>query len=156
MFILIFLQFIANFLSLWQNGKMDIATVSTIDEIFAALKIDPATVNYTITIVSPEEIRELNKTYRGRDAVTDVLSFPFLEISAGEQAVFLDEATGKARISFVPNFAAVPTPARFPFDTNPATGRVEIGDIVINETEVDRAFLAAHSVLHLLGYHHGE
>ena len=94
--------------------------------------IDPATVNYTVHYVSPEEIRELNKTHRGKDKVTDVLSFPMLDITAGQ----------------------APTRENFPLDVNLETNKVELGDIVINETETNRAFLEDHGLLHLLGYHH--
>ena len=43
--------------------------------------------DFTITFVEPETIRELNRTYRKTDAVTDVLSFE----SDGE----IDPETGK-------------------------------------------------------------
>ena len=33
----------------------------------------------SLTLVSPEEIKELNRDYRGVDSVTDVLSFPQFE-----------------------------------------------------------------------------
>lgn len=86
-------------------------------------------------IVSPEEIRELNNETRGIDRVTDVLSFPMLED--------LDDA-----------------------ETD-ADGSVFLGSMVIckeraveqaeeygHSVEREAAFLAVHSVLHLLGYDH--
>ncbi|MBO4798941.1 MAG: rRNA maturation RNase YbeY, partial [Candidatus Methanomethylophilaceae archaeon] len=83
-------------------------------------------------------IRVLNRDYRGKDAPTDVLSFPlFVE----------GEDRGFAR--------------------DPLTGAVLLGDIVISAERADRqaaefghsvqrelAFLAIHSTLHLLGYDH--
>ena len=40
---------------------------------------DSSRAELSLTIVKPEEIRELNKEYRGVDKVTDVLSFPQFE-----------------------------------------------------------------------------
>ena len=96
------------------------------------LNIDPNTVNYSVHIVSPDQIRKLNKIHRGRDTITDVLSFPMLHIIAGQ----------------------LPTRENFPLDFNPETNKIELGDIVINETEPDKEFLIEHGLLHLLGYHH--
>ena len=41
--------------------------------------IDSSRAELSLTIVEPEEIRELNREYRGVDKVTDVLSFPQFE-----------------------------------------------------------------------------
>jgi probable rRNA maturation factor len=88
-----------------------------------------------INIVDDEKIRFLNNMYRGLDKSTDVLSFPLGENGA--------------------------------YDINPETGGVMLGDMVISlETAVKQAFeyghslerecafLAVHSMLHLLGYDH--
>ncbi|MCL2229454.1 MAG: rRNA maturation RNase YbeY [Firmicutes bacterium] len=101
-------------------------------EFFQRQGIDPETVNYTVNIVTPEEIRELNKLHRGKDKVTDVLSFPMLDITAG----------------------VLPTKENFPMDVNPETGKIELGDIVINIKEKNHEALIEHSLLHLLGFHH--
>ncbi len=87
-----------------------------------------------------EGIREINAQMRDKDAVTDVLSFPALEITAGEQ----------------------PQPDEFSRERH-----IYLGDMTIN---IDRAreqaeefghsisrecaYLAVHSTLHLLGYDH--
>ena len=89
----------------------------------------------SVTFVSDRLIREYNRTYRSIDRPTDVLSFP---IAANGN---LDEA----------------------FDGE----RCQLGDIVISleraeaqaelyghSPERETAFLAVHSVLHLLGYDH--
>jgi len=99
---------------------------------FANLEIDPNTVNYGVHFVSADEIRELNKIHRGKDKVTDVLSFPLLHITAGQK----------------------PTKENFPLDFNPETNKIELGDIVINKNETDKDFLIEHGLMHLLGYHH--
>ena len=102
--------------------------------IFCDLGIDPASVHFDVHIVTPTEIRDLNRTHRGKDKVTDVLSFPMLDLCAGE----------------------IPTRGKFPNDVNPDTGKIELGDIVINEKERDKDELAAHGLLHLLGFHHDD
>jgi probable rRNA maturation factor len=40
------------------------------------LRIDPETVEYNLSFVSVQEIKRLNKSFRGVDRATDVLSFP--------------------------------------------------------------------------------
>ena len=110
-----------------------------------ALGIDPAAVNADVFMVRPRAIRALNRTHRGTDKPTDVLSFPLLNIAA----------------------PTVPTREAFPRDINPATSKVELGDIVICPRIARRsaraigqplkheiAFLYVHGLLHLLGYDH--
>ncbi len=97
-----------------------------------------------VTVVSDEEIRELNRDYRGNDKVTDVLSFPQFE----ERGDLLDDliysAEGEA----------------------PST---LIGDVVICFDQAVRQaeeygtgmkremiYLFVHSVMHLFGYDHME
>ena len=91
----------------------------------------------SLSIVTNEEIHEINKQFRGIDSPTDVLSFPMLTYEEGEEA-----------------------------DVN-ENGEIVLGDIIIS---IDRAkeqaeeyghslkrelaFLAVHSMLHLMGYDH--
>ena len=104
------------------------------EDLLKSLGIDPNTVNFSVNVISPDEIRELNLRYRGKDKPTDVLSFPFLNIKAGQ----------------------IPNRENFPLDVNPETGKIELGDIVINETEENKDFLIKHGLMHLLGYHHDD
>lgn len=98
-----------------------------------------------VSFVSEEEIRELNARTRGVDKATDVLSYPMLEK--------------------ITDF----TPKNYPFDTNPISGRVTLGSIVICEAvalrqaaeyghspEREKTYLFTHGLLHLLGYDHVE
>lgn len=84
----------------------------------------------SVLLTDSKEIQKMNKKFRGKDKTTDVLSFPMDEI-------------------------------------NPENGYVMLGDIVINaelakkqaeqfghSEEREIAFLAVHSMLHLLGYEH--
>ena len=94
---------------------------------------DPAEIS--VSFVDNEQIREMNRQYRDKDSATDVLSFPMGE-------------NGR-------------------YDENHETGAKILGDIVISvpkaveqaETyghslEREIGYLTAHSMLHLLGYHH--
>ena len=88
-----------------------------------------------------EGIHQINLEQRGGDRPTDVLSFPMFDLQPGEHP---DEA-----------------------DADPGTGLVPLGDMVISlerakaqgaeyghGPERETAYLAVHSVLHLLGYDH--
>lgn len=105
---------------------------------FFGLRTD---VEISVMLTDNAGIRELNKTHRGIDRATDVLSFPMLEyerpgeISSGEEWEL--------------------------------TGDLCLGDIVISlERAAEQAeeyghtlrreigFLTVHSMLHLLGYDH--
>ena len=93
----------------------------------------------SVTLTDNENIRELNREHRNIDRATDVLSFPMLDFDG-------DEAD-----------------AEYDYDDD----AVMLGDIVISlERAAEQAeeynhslrrevaFLAAHSMLHLLGYDH--
>ena len=99
----------------------------------------------SLSIVSPDEIQSLNKSFRGVDAVTDVLSFP--TIDNPERKVI--------------------TVSEFSLGINPDTKKLNIGDVIIcRERAIEQAeeyghslkremsFLALHGLLHLLGYDH--
>ncbi len=111
----------------------------------AQLEQFPFDAEVSVTYTDNEEIREINREQRGIDHATDVLSFPMLELIPGEVPVFGTE------------------------DMNPETGCVYLGDIVISleraqeqaqeyghSMERETAFLAVHSLMHLLGYDHME
>jgi probable rRNA maturation factor len=88
-------------------------------------------------------IRETNAATRNIDSATDVLSFPYLELAAGEK------------------------PEAAPRTVDLDSGYIQLGDILISlERAVSQAaeyghavsrelgFLSVHSALHLLGYDH--
>ena len=82
----------------------------------------------SVLITGDEEIRELNRTYRGKDRPTDVLSFPMGDridgkFILGDVVISLDTAQRQAK---------------------------ELGHSL--EEEVER--LLVHGILHLLGYDH--
>ena len=91
-----------------------------------------------VELTDDETIHEINREMREVDRATDVLSFPMFELSPGE----------------LPGTE----------DADPGTGLVPLGDMVISlEAQAkeyghanrrELAYLAVHSVLHLLGYDH--
>ena len=94
-----------------------------------------------VSVTGDTGIQEINRAMRGVDATTDVLSFPAFDLAPGE----------------------LPGPE----DADPGTGLVPLGDMVISLERVqaqakefghsnrrELAYLAVHSVLHLLGYDH--
>ena len=93
----------------------------------------------SLSLVNDEEIHEINKQFRNIDRPTDVLSFPQLTFEEGEEA-----------------------------DVN-ENGEIVLGDIIISVDKAkeqaeefghsmkrEMAFLAVHSMLHLMGYDHME
>ena len=102
----------------------------------------PKELDVNVLIVSPEEIRRINRETRDIDKVTDVLSFPYFEYQ--EAGVF----------------------DRSQYD--PAEEEI-LGDIVVCGEKIlsqaeeyghsqkrELAFLIVHSMLHLTGYDHME
>lgn len=109
----------------------------------AALDAEGVDVPCEIDVLLTDDagIRGVNREMRDVDAPTDVLSFPMFELSPGDK----------------------PSPE----DADPATGLVPLGDMCISleraraqgveyghGAERETAYLAVHSVLHLLGYDH--
>ena len=97
-----------------------------------------------ILLVSEEEIQRLNREIRGKDAVTDVLSFPALDlipetpILAEENEEALDE---EDRL-LIGSIAICEKRAR------------EQAEEYGHSFERELNFLAVHGVLHCLGYDH--
>ena len=94
-----------------------------------------------VLLTNDSGIHEINREMRQVDRPTDVLSFPEFDLTPGE----------------------LPGPE----DADPGTGLVPLGDMVLSlerakaqgeefghGTRREVAYLAVHSVLHLLGYDH--
>ena len=117
---------------------------SAVESAFEGEYLSDAPLAAEIVFVSAEEIKELNAKHRGKDAVTDVLSFPSLDGIRGKKIL----------------------KKNFPFDIG-EDGEIFIGSIAICE---DRAkeqaeeyghsynrelhYLIVHGLCHLLGYDH--
>lgn len=109
----------------------------------------PYELEVSVTLVTKEEIHELNRNHRGVDRATDVLSFPMMEYDS--PADFLG--------------------ARFQqtLTISPESDEMMLGDIVLCADVVceqaeeyghsllrEFSFLVVHSLLHLFGYDHIE
>ncbi|MBQ7506748.1 MAG: rRNA maturation RNase YbeY [Lachnospiraceae bacterium] len=99
-----------------------------------------------LTLTDGPGIREANREFRDTDRETDVLSFPMVDLPGPGD--FSDEEA-------------------FSLSTDPDTGEVVLGDILINTDRVisqarefghsvfrEYAFLLVHSLLHLCGFDH--
>ena len=92
-------------------------------------------VEISFTLTDNEGIRELNRTHRGVDRHTDVLSFPMYEMEELKELSLSDTAPlGDIVISH----------------ERAREQAEELGNTYLEEI----AFLTVHSVLHLLGYDH--
>lgn len=91
----------------------------------------------SLTMVSEEEIKDINREYRGIDKVTDVLSFPQFDNVYAE------------------------------LNPNDKAGEILLGDVIIAEEVAEKQakefghsfereilYLFCHSILHLIGYDH--
>ena len=104
-------------------------------------------IDVTVMITNDEQIRKLNREFKGEDEITDVLAFnPYTK----------DESTYG---DVWPDFADS--------DVGSQVNKEQLGDIAISLTQVARqakengnttdnelAMLTIHGVLHLLGYDH--
>ena len=94
-------------------------------------------VELSVKLCSNDYIRELNRTYREKDAPTDVLSFPMYTKEELEEI-------GEDEDEIVPLGDIVISLERAEEQAK------ELGNTFLREL----AFLTVHSVLHLLGYDH--
>lgn len=105
----------------------------------------PETLEVTVALVGGQEIREYNLEKRGVDEETDVLSFPNLDICAGQ----------------------IIKPEDFAIDVDEESGLLYLGDIAICESiaraqateyghsfERELGYLCVHAYLHLFGFDH--
>ena len=89
----------------------------------------------SVSFVDNEQIREMNKQYRNKDAETDVLSFPM-----GENGVYdVNHETGAKILGDI--VISVPK-------------AMEQAKTYGHSLEREVGYLTAHSMLHLLGYDH--
>ena len=91
----------------------------------------------SVTFVDNEEIRTLNREHRGKDAPTDVLSFPMFDFASGEVPAY-------------PKNEPLPLGDVVLSLERARVQAAEIGHSTMREV----VFLCIHSTLHLLGYDH--
>lgn|SRR3989344_1688087 len=124
-----------------EEAPLDNFFIKVFETCDSILKLGDKNIELSLNLVGEEKIKELNKQYRNKDEVTDVLSFPMNETF---------------------NFQLPALPAgRSTFNS------IDLGDIFIClpfakkqaklenvDIETKLAQLAVHGFLHLLGYDH--
>ena len=122
-----------------EGQELDASLIEKLNQaasaLFEAEGVDMERAEISLTLVSLEEIRELNRDYRDVDRETDVLSFPQYEcieempaegeLCLGDVVICLDKVKSQAE---------------------------EFG----HSFEREFVYLFVHSLLHLLGYDHME
>lgn len=119
-----------------------------IKEVFEEVRKEfslPQNVYVELTVADGDTIREVNREYRNVDKVTDVLSFPNLEI----------------KLPF--------NIEDYPDDVDMSTGDLMLGEIMLcydkaveqskeygHSVERECAYLVLHGLLHLMGFDHIE
>ncbi|MTI49412.1 rRNA maturation RNase YbeY [Sporosalibacterium faouarense] len=101
------------------------------------LSFEGKSLNYEISVsfVDDNEIRDLNKAYRGKDKSTDVLSFPLIDGEADEEpSEFFPVLLGDIVISL-------------------ETAKRQAEEYE-HSLKREVFYLAVHSMFHLLGYDH--
>lgn len=94
-----------------------------------------------VSLVDDERIRELNRDYRDKDALTDVLSFAIQESDEEEPMILFEEDDDVPVEPLGDIIISIPTAVR---------QAKEYG----HSLERELAFLAVHGFLHLVGYDH--
>jgi probable rRNA maturation factor len=120
-----------------------------------------------VTFVGERRIRDLNREYRGKDEVTDVLSFPLEDWEAGDPATDGAGAPGAPEAVVVASLAPDLGEVAEAVLSGTAGPPLLLGDIVIcarralDQARADDlppslevAVLLTHGALHLLGYDH--
>jgi len=67
------------YLDVEENKEWEAQIERVINECFVVEKMEKSKIYISITLTTPEHIREYNKEYRNIDKETDVLSFPMFE-----------------------------------------------------------------------------
>ncbi len=120
-----------------------------------------------VTFVGERRIRDLNREYREKDEVTDVLSFPLEDWEAGDPATDGAGAPGAAEAAVVASLAPDLGEVAEAVLSGTAGPPLLLGDIVICARRaldqargddlppsLEVAVLLTHGALHLLGYDH--
>lgn len=114
-------------------------------ETLKTLNINGKNLKINVGFVSEVAIQKLNQEHRGVDKITDVLTFPLLDLKVG---TFITEELYKQ-------------------EKHPQTKMLELGDVIICENVAkmqaekyghslkrEVVFLALHGFLHILGFDH--
>ena len=127
------------FLDIEEKKEYEDIIKKVVEQCFKEEKLENSKLYISITLTTPEHIREINKEYRNIDKETDVLSFPMFEKNEIEEMI-----------------------KRNNFEHEDV-----LGDIVISIDKVERqaieyghsferelAYMIVHGFYHLMGYDH--
>ena len=117
----------------WSRFRKDFSIIAKRTEEILKLEKEYSA---SVIFVNPEEIHEINKTYRGIDRPTDVISFSLIDSEDDYEMMEDDNELGDIFI----NVEAIRNQAK------------EYGHSLRREV----CFLFTHGLLHLLGYDHME
>lgn len=117
----------------WSRFRKDLSIIAKRTEEILKLEKEYSA---SVIFVNPEEIHEINKTYRGIDRPTDVISFALMDSEDDYEMMEDDNELGDIFI----NVEAIRNQAK------------EYGHSLRREV----CFLFTHGLLHLLGYDHME
>ncbi len=117
----------------WSRFRKDFSIIAKRTEEILKLEKEYSA---SVIFVDPEEIHEINKTYRGIDRPTDVISFALMDSEDDYEMMEDDNELGDIFI----NVEAIRNQAK------------EYGHSLRREV----CFLFTHGLLHLLGYDHME
>ncbi len=152
---------------LWENAPVRPAHHALLERLCAAARAathTPASAELTVLLTNDTRLRELNRAYRGKDAPTDVLSFPQRNRPSPEDAGCkpalpeIEEGRNPGLPAGDAGLAAAPP-----------DGGEYLGDIAISvprvhaqaaayghSAERELAYLFVHGFLHLLGHTHAD
>ena len=119
---------------LWNKSEVESITKQCIESVFNELKLKSDNIEICLLFTSDEEVRILNKTFRGIDKPTNVLSFPAESIEKDDDNFATPCILGSVAIAYE-------TLKRESEEQN-------------KKFEHHLSHLIIHSVLHLLGYDH--
>ncbi len=111
-----------------------------------ALSDSDAEISVDVRLVGEDAIRKLNAEYREKDRVTDVLSFPILDMTDGK----LSDKLMPYDFSYVEEKKILPIGDVVICPEKARKQAEEYGHSMVREM----VFLAVHSFLHLLGFDH--
>ena len=130
-------------INVYDAGKFGNIVTKAVNGALRRFGIEADGIEVEIGFIDAERMRSTNAEARGADSVTDVLSFPALEVKLPFDA------------------------GDYPDDRDPETGAVMLGEIYIcperafaqaaeygHSLSREAAFLSVHGMLHLLGFDH--
>lgn len=127
-----------------ENGFFEMVAKKTLAELkydFLNLSADGKKIGISLALVAPEEIRKLNKKYRKRDSVTDILSFPEYENIEKIKKVAAEKLNGEL---FLGELILCYDDIKEYANRQKLDLKGELANVIV------------HGILHLLGFEHGE